>query len=189
VRVSAPVVSAESRGTASRIPDGVVLDRHLELYGRRADAYVRRVLVAAIALIPLLALAGVFGQRSSTSTAENGIARLTVDAPHRLRGGLLFQARLDVLAKRQLSKASLVFDRGWTEGMQVNSVKPEPTAEHSRNGRLVLEYGRLGAGETLLVRLQFQVDPTHPGKRSQNVSLQDGTTLVVGVNRNLIVFP
>jgi hypothetical protein len=183
------VSGAESSGTAGRIPDGLVLRRHLELGGRRPANSVRHVLVAVLALIPSLALVGYFGQSSSISTAENDTARLTVDAPQRLRGGLLFQARLEVLAKRDLSKPSLVLGPGWIEGMQVNSVKPEPTAERGREGGLVLEYGRIRAGEALLVRIQFQVDPTSVGRRAQDVSVEDGGTSVLEVDRTVIVFP
>jgi hypothetical protein len=174
---------------AGAIPDGIVLRHHLELQGRRREALVRRGLIGALVFIPLLALLNVFGQRPSTSSAENDAARLVVDAPPHLRGGLLFQARVRVTAKRDLAEAGLLLDPGWIEGMQVNSIEPAPVGEKSDDGRLLLGFGRVRAGETLDVRFQFQVDPTNVGRRSQSLKLEDSGVTVLGVTRTVTVFP
>jgi hypothetical protein len=171
------------------IPDGIVLRRHLELRGLRGDVWIRRALVVALALIPLLALLNVFGQRPTTSSAENESARLVVELPLHLRGGLLFQAHVRVSAKRELAEAALLLDPGWVEGMQVNSIEPAPLEEKSEDGRLSLGFGRVRAGETLDVRFQFQVDPTNVGRRSQSLSLEDSGTTVLAVTRTVTIFP
>ena len=44
-----------------------------------------------------------------------------------------------------------MLDDGWLEGMQISSIEPQPTSESSRDGRVVLSYGRLRAGQRLVV--------------------------------------
>jgi hypothetical protein len=52
-----------------------------------------------------------------------------------------------------------------------------------------MDYGHLGAGHKLVVYLQFQVNPTNVGRRSQDVELYDDTELLTKVDRTITVFP
>ena len=45
------------------------------------------------------------------------------------------------------------------------------------------------AGRKLVVYLQYQVNPTNVGRRSQDVELHDGETLLAEADRTLTVFP
>jgi hypothetical protein len=90
--------------------------------------YVRRFLLAAIAVLPALALLNVFGQRPSPDVASDSPARLSVYSPTRLRGGLMFTARFEIEAKETLTRPRLMLGSGWFEGMQVNSVVPSPAS-------------------------------------------------------------
>jgi hypothetical protein len=150
---------------------------------------VRRGLLGLVACIPVIALFNVFGQRPSTSRAETGAAILSVYAPDRVRGGLLYTARFHITAKRDLKKAALVLNSGWFEGMQVNSIVPQPLGEGSRDGAVVLELGHIPAGHSALYFIQFQVNPTNIGHRSQNVELDDGPTRVFTIDRTITIFP
>src|SRR5690242_1012942 len=117
-----------------------------ELFSRISDRglalglWTRRAFVALFVLVGLLALLNVFGQRASSSQALAPAARMTLRAPETVRGGLLFQSRIDIRALRPIQNPRLVFDDGWLEEMQVNSIEPAPQSESSRNGRLVLSY-------------------------------------------------
>jgi hypothetical protein len=103
-----------------------------------------------IAVLPVLALLNVFGQRPTVSYAKAAAADLKVTAPDRLRSGLVFQVRVEVFAHRQIANPQLVFDRGWWESMSANSLEPNPTDQSSNNGRVVLSYNTLSAGKTLI---------------------------------------
>jgi hypothetical protein len=173
----------------SRIPDHIVLRRHRDLEGRRWQRWVRRALLALLTVVPLLALANVFGQRPGTARASGGGASLSVYAPSAVRGGLMFEARFHIRAERDLKKATLVLDSGWLEGMTLNTVEPGPIGEASRNGSLALELGHIPAGDSYLLFLQFQVNPTNVGHRSQNVELDDDTTPLLRIHREITVFP
>src|SRR5689334_12118366 len=112
-------------------PDGIVLERHRNLTGRRWHVWVRRGLLLLVAVVLVLGLANVFGQRPDTSRAADGRAVLSVYAPSRVRGGLMYTARFHVTARQDLKKATLALDPGWFEGMQVNSITPQPVDEGS----------------------------------------------------------
>ena len=170
-------------------PEGVVLERSRDLAGRRHHPYYRRLLLCVIAALPVLALLGVFGQKPSTSSADASVASLSVTAPSRLRSGLIFQVKVRVMAHRQIKKPEIVFDEGWWESMSVNSIEPEPTESRSKDGQVVLSYGKLEPGESLTSWIYFQVNPTNVGKRHEDVQLDDGETPLVSVHRSLTIFP
>ena len=155
----------------------------------RLELVFRRTFFSLLLLVLVAALLNVFGQRPTTTQAATSAADLEVFAPERLRGGLYYQGRITVEAKQEIEKVILVFDSGWTEQMQINTIEPSPIGESSRDGRLTLDMGHLGAGHKLVVWLQFQVNPTNVGRRSQDVELYDDTTLLATADRTVTVFP
>jgi hypothetical protein len=155
----------------------------------RPGAWARRATIGAFGVVVALALANTFGQRPVASQASGPAARLRLSAPETVRGGLFFQSRLDVRAVRTVEFPRIVLGDGWVEGMQVNSIVPAPEGETSRDGRLVLSYGELAAGDLLRVRLQFQVNPTNVGRRSYAVELDDEARPIARVARTITVLP
>jgi hypothetical protein len=173
----------------SEIPETLVLKRHRDLAGRRHDVWMRRGLLTLVAAVPMLALFNVFGQRPHTASATAPAAKLELSAPSSLRGGLLWEARFTVAARQELKDAILELDRGWMEGLTINTIEPSPVGEGSRNGRLVLDLGHVPAGQEHVLFLQFQVNPTNVGRQGQAVRLYDGKELITTLHRTLTVFP
>jgi hypothetical protein len=174
----------------AEIPDTIVLKRHRDLQGRRKDVWVRRGLLALAAAIPVLALFNVFGQRPGGSTVATSAARLHLYAPTRVRGGLLYEARFRITARRELKQAILVLDPGWAESQQINTIEPSPTGEASRDGQLELTLGHIPQGRSYLLFIQFQVNPTNVAwHRPQNVELFDGGTHLLTLRRSITVYP
>jgi hypothetical protein len=171
------------------IPDGIVLKRHRDLEGRRSHAWVRRTLIVLVGLVPLLALFNLFGQRPHVATAQSANAALELYAPGHLRGGLLWEARFTITAHRELKDARLELDKGWLEGMTLNTVEPAPVAEGSNDGKLVLDLGHVPSGRRYILFMQFQVNPTNIGRRAQSVHLYDGDTLQTTIHRRVTIFP
>ena len=170
------------------LPAGLTRAENVEA-SARAELVARRVLIGLIVLLALLALANVFGQEETISRAVASGASLEVAAPVRLRGGLFFQGRFTIGAERELEHATLVLDRGWLEGMHINTIEPAPVGESSRDGKLALDFGRVPAGDFLVAYLQFQVNPTNVGRRSQDVELYDDDRLLASVDRTVTVLP
>src|SRR3954452_1998375 len=149
----------------------------------------RRAILTLFALISLTALVGFFGQRPSSSEATTPAVRMTLTAPETVRGGIFFQARIDIRALTAIEHPRLVFDEGWLEGLQVNSIEPAAESESSRDGRLVLSYGALEPGDLLRIWMQFEVNPTNTGKRAYTVELDDEDRPLTRIPRTIRVLP
>ena len=171
------------------VPQGLTLKHHRDLADREARPLVRRALVALLAVLLVLGLLNLFGQRVEVSSAESSTARVEMSAPTKLRGGLFFQARVRVVAIEEIANATLVLDPDWLEDITLNTVEPAPVGEASRDGRIALELGRIPAGDEHRLYLQFQVNPTALGTRSQNIELYDGDRLLLSLDRDALVWP
>jgi hypothetical protein len=169
--------------------EGIVLKRHRDLVGRQWHPWLRRGLLALVGVVLLLALLGVFGQRPSTDRADSDVARLEISAPDSVRGGLIFQSRFTIQALQELKDATLVLGPGWLDGLTVNTIEPSPLNEASRDGRLSLELGHLPAGARHVLYVEYQVNPTTVGRKTQRVELDDGDLPVLSTTRTLTVFP
>jgi hypothetical protein len=175
---------------AASQPDTIVLKRHRDLAGRVRQFWVRRALLLLFAAVPVAALFNVFGQRPATSTAQTPVASLKLYSPTHLRGGLLFSARFHVKASQDVKDAILVLDPGWAEGMSINTIEPSPIGEASRDGMLSFDLGHIPAGQSYILFMEFQVNPTNVAwHRSQNVRLFDGKTRLLTIHRSVIVYP
>jgi hypothetical protein len=157
--------------------------------GVSAGVWVRRALVGLFALVALLGLLGLFGQVPVESSASGTAASMTLSAPKTVRGGLFFQAKLDITAHRAIAHPRLLLDEGWFEQMQLNSLQPEPVSEAPRDGRVVLSYDALNPGDRIRVWVQFEVNPTNVGRRSFDVELDDATSPIERISRDITVLP
>jgi hypothetical protein len=170
-------------------PQQIVLRRHRDLQGRRHQVWARRGILGLIGVFALLGLLNVFGQKTSSVEAAGKGATLTLQAPTRARGGLLYEARFTIEAKSDLKHAALVLHPDWLKGMTLNTLEPSPTDETSVNGALRFDFGEIQAGKRFDVFLQYQVNPTSIGKRNQWVDLVDGDATVASIKRTLVIFP
>lgn len=150
---------------------------------------LRRVILVLLALVILVALLNVVGQRSTTSTALGPAATLTVKAPERLRGGLIFEGRFEMSAQSRIGHPRLLLASGWTEGMTLNTSEPAPRDETSHGDRLELDFAPIPAGTTFTYWSQWSVNPVNVGRRSQDVVLYDGPRKLASVQRQVTIFP
>jgi hypothetical protein len=174
---------------ARNLPDGLSVKRNQELAGRSRHPQYRRVLLCVIAVLPVLALLNVFGQKPTLSVARAAAGDLEVTAPARLRSGLIFQVHVSVIAHQNIDQPELLFDPGWWDSMSLNSLVPNPNNQSNSNGRVAMAFNKVAAGHTLSVWLYFQVNPTNVGDRREDVELEDGATPIATVHRSLTIFP
>lgn len=171
------------------------LQRVRDLSGRSRHVWYRRAILVLMVVIVVAALAGLLGQRVSSRTVSGPGAALTVHAPHTIRGGLMWPARINIVAKQKILAPTVVIGSGFITGMQLNSLEPAPTAETSRppddegHAPLAFTYPTLEAGETLTVYMQLQVDPTVFGRQDVSVSLEGGNARPVRSPASLTVLP
>jgi hypothetical protein len=172
------------------VPDTLVLERHRDFIGRRFTLWPRWLILGLITLFCVLGLLNVFGQHPTTVAATAPAATLTLYAPTKLRGGLLFSARFHITAHRELKDAILVLDSGWAEGMAINTIEPSPLGQGSRNGRITLQLGHVPAGKSYILFMQFQVNSTNIAwRRPQNVELYEGKMKVLAIKRDVVIYP
>jgi hypothetical protein len=166
------------------------LERHRDLAGRRVGPIVVRAIVALLTAFVVAAALNVFGQRPSTSFAEGPAARLAVSTPHQLRGGLIFQTRVDVWARRAIAKPTLVLGGGWFDGMTLNSYQPPAVTQTARGSAVTFTYPRLAAGGHMTAWLEWSVNPTNLAwSRPEPVVLDDGGVGLAAVEPTVTVFP
>jgi len=171
------------------VPQGLSVERHRDLAGRAHQVWYRRALILVLVAIVALALANFFGQKPTTSRAQSAAASLELQAPERVRGGLMFQGRFTLLARQDLKTPKLILTPGWFEQMTVNGLEPQPSTQTTRNGDVVLTFDSLKAGQRLVFWTYFQVNPTNIGRRTQDVELDDGNTPLLRLNRTVTIFP
>src|SRR5689334_16781848 len=98
---------------STELPERLDRGRHVGLQGRSHWLIGRRVVVAALLAVVLLALLNVFGQTHTTSRAAAPQAGLEVKAPDHLRGGLLYQGRIVIQARETINKPVIELGPGW----------------------------------------------------------------------------
>lgn len=167
--------------------EGLDLARLRDLEGRSRYPWIRRALLALLAVPVVLGLSGALGQETITRTASSPQARLVLDVPRVLRGGLMWRAQITVRALRAIDHPRLILGPGYVDGMQLNTVEPAPAGETSRGPRLVFSYDRLDAGDELVVYLQLQVNPTTSGDEDATVALDDETRPLARVEHTITV--
>lgn len=169
----------------------IALDRarHHELAGRGRHVWWRRIALLVLAAMPVLALIGVFGQRTVLAGANSPAALLSVNSPAHVRGGLVVTTEIVISTHRQLGDARLFLDSGWFEGITLNGITPQPSSFSSRGRWQVWDYGKIAAGRVFRVWISWQVNPTNIGSHAQDVALHDGGSEIVTIHRDLTVFP
>ena len=170
-------------------PEGLTLERHRDFEGLEKRPFARWIALGVVVLFLLLGLLNLFGQRPDTAVAATDGVELEVYSPTKVRSGLYYMSRFTIMADREVEAATIVLDPGWLEGMTLNSLEPAPIGEANRDGRLVLELGRIPAGTKHVLFLHFQVNPTNVGRRPQDVDLLEGDRPLVHVDRTITIYP
>jgi len=151
--------------------------------------WLRHVFFVVIGAFVLAALLNLVGQRQTISRASTPGASLSVSSPPRVRGGLLYQARITVKAHRAIKQPELVLDEGWFEQTTVNAIEPQPSSQSSEDGRVAMVFDAMKPGDRLVVWVYFQVNPTNVGSHRTGVALRDGTNSIATVHRKQLDLP
>jgi hypothetical protein len=179
-------------GDGPRPPIGLTLPRHRDLEGRiwPWSQRVRQAITLLLLAFVVAALANVFGQRPSTASATSPAATLRVQTPSAVRGGLIYQTRVDVTATRAIARPVITLDRGWLDGMTLNSVQPSPASQTSGHGGATFQYPALAAGQSMTVWFEWSTNPTLVDwRRPRTVTIGDGGRELVHETSTITVFP
>jgi len=169
---------------------GLSGSRHETLAGRAAEVWIRRALLGLLTVFLIAGLLSVFGQvERVTTVAGAGGASLTLTAPDRLRGGLIFQTKVVVEASETIDDPQLVLSAGFLDGVTLNTVEPGPVNERSEGDQLILRYPRVLEGTTMTAWFEHQVNPTTTGSQVQKLTLRDGDQPLAAIARTVRIAP
>jgi hypothetical protein len=170
-------------------PVGIDRARHQDLAGRGHHVWQRRAALVVIAVIPLLGLLNVFGQRTVSGSAQSPAASMLINSPAHVRGGLVFTTEIVITPRQQLQDARLYLDSGWFAGMTLNGIAPQPSTESAQGRWQVWDFGKIGAGVAYRLWISWQTNPTNVGRHVLDVALYGGGSKLLTVHRTLTVFP
>src|SRR6266480_525042 len=170
-------------------PVGIDRARHQDLTGRGHHVWQRRAALVVIAVIPLLGLLNVFGQRTVPGGAQSSAASMLINSPAHVRGGLVFTTEIVITPHQGMQDVRLYLDSGWFEGMTLNGIAPQPSTESTHGRWQVWDFGKIPAGVAYRVWISWQTNPTTTGRHAQDVALYDGGSKLLAVHRTLTVFP
>jgi hypothetical protein len=172
------------------LPAEIDLGRHRDFEGRLAGQWIRRGFLVLLLVLIVAALANAFGQAAATDSAHGTAGSLSVKAPSRVRGGLVYQGEFVIHAKEALAAPTLVLERGWIDQTTVNTIEPEPAGTTTDGaGALKVRFPAMAAGRTLVVYAEFQANPINFGTHEAGVSLYDGSKPIVHIPRTQVDFP
>jgi hypothetical protein len=173
----------------SDLPQGIDLPRHRDFEGKRPGQFLRHAFLLLIVVFVAAALLNAFGARPSTSEAGAAAATLKVTAPERVRGGLLYQARIEIHALQPIGAPTLVLDKGWIEETTINTVQPEPAETTTDPGHLKIRYPPLQPGRSLAVFISLQANPNDVGTHNADLALYDADEEIASIDRTQVNFP
>jgi hypothetical protein len=174
---------------SDELPEGLAAGRHRDLAGRGRYVWTRRAGLLLLCAFIGAALLNVFGQHSQTAVAQGAGTRLTLETPHALRGGDIYQVHLEISTTAGIANLRIHLSQGFLDGFTVNTVSPDASSQAGLNGPVALVYGRLDSGSRMEIFIEAQVNPNTVGRRDWGIDIYDGTRLVTGVHRTITVFP
>ena len=173
----------------SDLPQGIDLPRHRDFEGRGAGQWLRHGFLLLLTIFVLAALLNAFGANPQTGEASGSAGSLEVTAPERVRGGLLYQARLEIHATEAIGAPTLVFDKGWIEETTINTVQPEPAETTTDARHLKMRFPPLAPGRNLTIFIALQANPNDVGTHNADVALYDAGEEIASIDRTQVNFP
>jgi hypothetical protein len=168
---------------------GIDTARHQRLEGRDRFVWVRRTVLTVFAVLPLLALGNVFGQRAVVNSTSTSAATLEVKSPETVRGGLMFTTEIVITAHHDLHDGQVYLQRGWFTNMIFNGVSPQPSQQGAQQSWQIWDFGPIQAEQPFRIWISWQANPTNVGNHSQDVELYDGPDKLTTTHHDLTVFP
>jgi hypothetical protein len=158
----------------------------------RRDRMARRVMVALLVAVVVLAVTGYLGtrERTATAVAADG-TELEVSYLQITRRGLSTPLTIRVRRPGMFASDPVVLriSAGYMDMWDQNGVQPEPSAERSEGESIVLEFDPPERSDTLRVDFDSRADPSFGGSRAASIELLDGRSPLVGVDIETRVLP
>ena len=97
--------------------------------------------------------------------------------------------RITVLGSQAIDRLVVGVDSGLWEDMTINTLIPGPVEEVSQDGEFRFEFGPLPAGQSLLIKIDAQINPDVLGGNEGAVTAYDGDRQLVDMPVRMEVLP
>ena len=145
---------------------------------------------AGIGLFLILGLAGLMGGGTTPETrVTSAAAEMTLHIPHPVRNGMVFEWRIGITAREPISDAVVAVPANLWHDTTINSMVPAASEEAFKAGEYLFHFGALRAGDTLLFKVDGQLNPPHFDRQSGNIRLLDGERELLTAPVDLKVIP
>ncbi len=145
------------------------------LWHRHASP-ITLVMLGAMLVLAFAGFAG--GQPSPRRESDLGSATLGIKTPTIIRNGEFFETDIVIRAAAPIDDAVLAIDADLWRDMTINTMLPSPAEEEFKERAFRFSYGPLGAGETLRVKIDGQINPPLLAGTNGHIALYDGERLV-----------
>jgi len=170
-----------------RYPDGIT-ETHLAAHRWHRSASPLSLII--LGAVILAAFSGTLGGFPNPSRSADGPkARLTLEAPEIARSGMFFEMRLRIDADAAIARPIIAVSPGYWHELTVNTMIPAAADERFGPGGYRFEYPPLAAGDTLLVKVDGQINPALVGGTAGRIALYDGETPLAALPARMEVRP
>lgn len=168
------------------IPDGIG-PAHMQVGGGSRTSWLRVLLIAVLLVAGLAGWLG--GGRTADRRADTAAAEMIVHVPSPIRNGMIFEWRIQVRARARIDDAVVAIpDQLWRD-MTINSLVPAASEETHKGGEFRFHFGPLEPGETLLFKVDGQLNPPHFLRETGAIRLLDDERELARVPVELKVVP
>lgn len=152
-------------------PEGIG-PRHTRPGGGTRLTWYRTI---GIGLFLILGLAGLLGGGQTKEVVlTSPVAQMALHIPQPVRNGMVFEWRIGITARQPLADAVIAVPANLWHDMTINSLVPAATEEEFKDGEFRFRFGALKAGDTLLFKVDGQLNPTHLERQRGDIRLLDG---------------
>ena len=166
-------------------PDGIE-EEHARALGSRGHANPLGVVL--LGLVIGSTMLGIAGSEVDLSVSANG-ASLSWHGPERIRNGEFLEMRITVESDQPIERLVVGIGAALWEDMTINTMIPSPAEEASVDGEFRFDFGPLPAGQSLLVKVDAQINPDVLGGNEGTVTAYDGDRQLVGMPVRMEVLP
>jgi hypothetical protein len=173
------------------MPDtsGVGTAADVEEASHPAVPWVRRVVLAAMALVVAAGLTGLLGVHTSEASARHDGYTLTLHYPGVARAGLDTTWRVEVTHPGGFDKElTLAVTGDYFDIFETQGFHPNPSDE-TRDGHTLYLTFTAPPGDTFVVDFDAYIQPASQQGRSATVALVEGTTPLVAVRYRTRILP
>ena len=153
-------------GTAPPIVDGLQIDQALD-FQRRFDR-IQRVAWWLLSLVPVAAVAGLFGGGLFSQTTAGG-ARDGLTVTYDRFGRLSADTQIELTPARAAGTSQVAISRDFLDRYDISEIRPEPVRVATLRDRTVFTFAAMPAGKATLY-----VQPSAVGRSRGDASVGGG---------------